>query len=424
MKESQLNIETLRQFVEALPADGLSTVRSAALRRLEKAHLPTTRDENWRYTDLSTAVDIGNRFLERKPVEHGKRPRSELVEAACDNVAANWLVITDGRVDLSRFNPTDGVIAERFAETEGPVSATDPLSSLNTALLQDGLRIRITANIEEPLGVLIVDGSNEGAHMSQARVDIDVAPGCSAELVEYQVSSGDGEHYCNSVTSVNVGESASVALVRVQDRSRQHVNTHQVSIDLGRRSELTMATYELGAAVARSDIDVNVSSAKSRATILGLYLAGEGQHIDNHVTVEHRVGPAESSQDFRGILDRTGRAVWNGKAVVHKGADGTDANQANHNLLLSDRAEIDAKPELEIYADDVKCSHGTTVGQLDEAALFYLRSRGLDPDHATQVLIQAFARDHIEHAPVAAVIPRVLKIVEARMAEFAVEAGR
>jgi Fe-S cluster assembly protein SufD len=149
--------------------------------------------------------------------------------------------------------------------------------------------------------------------------------------------------------------------------------------------------------------------------LYGLYLASGRQHIDNHTRVHHRVGPATSTEEYRGILSDRSRCVFNGKAIVHRGADGTDARQANHNLLLSDKAEIDTKPELEIYADDVKCSHGATVGQLDKTALFYLRSRGLDRDEAAQVLTRAFAATIIGKATVQAVRNHAETLIDRRL---------
>ena len=154
---------------------------------------------------------------------------------------------------------------------------------------------------------------------------------------------------------------------------------------------------------------------EAAALVGGLYIAGDGQHIDNHVRIDHRVGPARSEQEFRGILGGRCRCVWNGKAIVQPGADGTDAEQSNHNLLLSDRAEIDAKPELEIYADEVKCSHGTTVGQIDDAALFYLRSRGLDKQDAMRALTRAFGASIVSHAPIALLADHLTEIVERRL---------
>jgi Fe-S cluster assembly protein SufD len=247
---------------------------------------------------------------------------------------------------------------------------------------------------------------------------VEVAPGCSAEFIEYQASNGDEDHYANSVLSMAIGQGANVKHVRIQNRSIRHVQTGRTSIALGRDAVLRMSSYDLGGRLIRNDIDIDLSETGADVAFDGLYLAGDGQHIDNHTRVDHRVGPATSSQEYRGILNGNCRCVWNGKAIVHKDADGTDASQENHNLLLSDDAEIDAKPELEIYAEDVKCSHGTTVGQLDETALFYLRSRGLDKQHATQVLTHAFAADLVLRSPVLAVREAVTGIVESRLAEL------
>ena len=147
----------------------------------------------------------------------------------------------------------------------------------------------------------------------------------------------------------------------------------------------------------------------------GLYLAGDGQHIDNHTKVHHRVGPTKSDEEYRGILNRKSRCVFNGKAIVHKGADGTDAQQSNHNLLLSGDAEIDTKPELQIYADDVKCSHGATVGELDAAALFYLRTRGIELDAAKHLLTRAFASGVLGMMTVPAMLEYVNAAVDARL---------
>jgi len=217
---------------------------------------------------------------------------------------------------------------------------------------------------------------------------------------------------------LRVGQAATARYLRIQDRRIGHVQTGRLSVALGADSQLNMASFDLGGGLIRNDVDIDLSEPGADANFNGLYLAGDGQHIDNHTRVDHRVGPATSSQEYRGILNGQCRCVWNGKAIVHKGADGTDASQANHNLLLSDRAEIDAKPELEIYADDVKCSHGTTVGQLDESALFYLRTRGLDLRRATQILTRAFAADIVNRTPVVTAKDTVSALVEARLGDL------
>jgi len=401
-----------------LPDDALTATREAALANLDEHGLPTLRDEDWKYTDLGAAIDISNRWLADGAATISNAILDDSVASITASIDANWLIIANGIIDTTRFGEVEGIDVERFSDTAAPFVMDRPLADLNAALLHDGLRVQVHAATEKPLGVLVIDEANAGAAVSQASVEIEVAPGCDAEIIEYHSSTGDDDHYANSIVALQVGQSAHTSYVRIQDRRVGHVLTGRLSVALGVDSRLTMASYDLGGGLVRNDVDIDICEPGADATFDGLYLAGDGQHIDNHTRVDHRVGPATSSQEYRGILNGSCRCVWNGKAIVHKGADGTDANQANHNLLLSDKAEIDAKPELEIYADDVKCSHGTTVGQLDETALFYLRTRGLDERQARQILTHAFAADLVGRAPVAATKDTVLALVEARLAQL------
>ena len=205
----------------------------------------------------------------------------------------------------------------------------------------------------------------------------------------------------------------------LQDRDLAHSQTARLNVALAQDSSLHHSGIDLGSRMARNDLQVDLVGKGASATFDGLYIAGNGQHLDNHTRVDHRIGPAVSRQEYRGVLGGRSRAVWNGKAIVHKGADGTDAEQANHNLLLSDQAEIDAKPELEIYADEVKCAHGTTVGQLDEAALFYLRSRGIDRERAQRILTRAFAASIVAKSPITALHDWIGDKVERRLQQMA-----
>jgi Fe-S cluster assembly protein SufD len=268
------------------------------------------------------------------------------------------------------------------------------LSDLNLALLQDGLRIHIAKDtvVAKPIGILILDEATAAPGMSQSRVEIEMQPGSVATIFEYQASLGSADQYGNAANSLRIGDNARADYVRIQDRGLGHKHTNRLAVNCERDSQFNYSGFDLGGDFVRNDITVDLTHPGSCANFDGLYLIGEGQHIDNHTRVDHRTGPAVSNQEYRGILAGKSRGVWNGKAIVHVGADGTDGEQANHNLLLSENAEIDAKPELEIYADDVKCSHGTTVGQLDETALFYLRTRGLSKREAKQVLTTAFAQ--------------------------------
>ncbi|MGI9248838.1 MAG: Fe-S cluster assembly protein SufD [Woeseiaceae bacterium] len=420
MKQVALSIDDLRDVVRQLPDNGLTPARQAALAHLDEHGLPTLRDEDWKYTDLSPLVDISNRWLTAGGQQQSPVVQNDAVEAIVNSIDATWLVIANGAIDDRFFgiSTDNGVELSRFSDAPSPFAMERPLADLNTALLQDGLRVRVTGSLARPVGILVIDRAGASAAVAQACVDIEVEPGASAEFIEYHVSDGDEDHYSNSVLSLAIGDNADVNHVRIQNRSIRHAQTGRTSISLGRDARLHMASYDLGGGLIRNDVDIDLSEPGAEVNFDGLYLAGDGQHIDNHTRVDHRVGPATSSQEYRGILNGKCRCVWNGKAIVHKDADGTDASQANHNLLLSDHAEIDAKPELEIYAEDVKCSHGTTVGQLDETALLYLRSRGLDKLHAKQVLTHAFAADLVLRAPVTAVREAITDIVETRLAEL------
>ena len=373
--------------------------------------LPTTRDEDWKYTDLTRSREILSRWL-----DGGAGIPSALladrIDAVTRSVDASWFVFRNGQLDDD--TAPQEVTVEKLASI--PVGE-NALAELNAALLRDGLRLRIEESPEKPIGILFIDGGDAAA-VSQGYVEIESAPETSAEVIEFHASVGTADQYANTALQLEVGDNASLAHVRIQDRSLEHIQTGRTNVSVGRNARFESASFDLGGALIRNDLSIEIAHAGAEVSFDGLYLAGDGQHIDNHTRVDHRVGPATSRQEYRGILNGKCRCVWNGKAIVHEGADGTDADQANHNLLLSERAEIDAKPELEIYTDDVKCSHGTTVGQLDTTALFYLRSRGLDKRHATQVLTHAFAAGLVSRVPVDAAKEAVSNLMERRLADL------
>ena len=370
--------------------------------------LPTTRDEDWKYTDLARARDISARWLDAGAARPSPSLDAE-VAAITESIDATWFVFENGV--LEELHEGDGFNAETLDDAPAADSA---LAELNAALLADGLRIRIDGTPGKPIGLLFIDGGDAPA-LAQGYVALEVAAHASCELVEYHASRGAGDHYANTILTLHIGDNARANHLRIQDRSLKHVHTARTAVTVGRDARFTSASFDLGGGLVRNDLDIDIANPGAEVAFDGLYLAGEGQHIDNHTRVDHRVGPATSRQEYRGILNGKCRCVWNGKAIVHEGADGTDADQANHNLLLSTKAEIDAKPELEIYTDDVKCSHGTTVGQLDETSLFYLRSRGLDKRHARQVLTHAFAAGLVSRVPVDAARNAVSNLMEARL---------
>jgi Fe-S cluster assembly protein SufD len=333
-----------------------------------------------------------------------------------------WLVFANGHLheELSNAVSESAIEVTRIDNTNAGVNIEDPLADLNAALMVDGIAIRIKNNtqIEKPVGLLFLDRATTTPMVTQSRVQISLEAGSSARFIEYHASSGDAEHYSNVVVDVTVAEDAVMDYVRLQNRSRRHCQTQRLNVRLEKSSVMRHFGLDLGGALARSDLKIDIVGAGALAVFNGLYIGSDKQHIDNHTRVDHRVGPATSAQEYRGIMSGRSRCVWNGKAIVHKGADGSDAKQANHNLLLSAHSEINAKPELEIYADEVKCAHGTTVGQLDDAALFYLRTRGLDLQLAKRVLTRAFATSVVEKSPIPELRDLISSQVEQRLGDL------
>jgi len=417
---TQLAMDALRKAVERLPDDSLRATRHAGLERLAVRGMPTLRDEDWKYTDLSTVVELSNAWLAANAPMAGSVGLEAEIDAITGAWDADWMVIANGEIlprplaSLQR----DGVSATLLSRSGREVGIDAPLSDLNAALLRDGIELRIDRNFDgaKPIGVLIIDNAGDTQGVSQSRIEITVDEGAAASFIEYHSSAGTAEHYANSVISLELRAGARADYLRVQDRGRAHSQTGRLSVRLRRDSTLRHGAFDLGGDLVRNDLEIAIEERGASASFSGLYLAGYGQHIDNHTRVDHRVGPARSEQEYRGILNGAARAVWNGKAIVHAGADGTDAQQANHNLLLSEDAEIDAKPELEIYADDVKCSHGTTIGQLDDTALYYLRTRGIDLREARRLLTNAFAQSIVARAPIEAVRERLAAAVAERLA--------
>ena len=402
-----LSMDALRTAVAELPNDRLTITRQAALEQLGIRGTPTPRHEDWKYTDLAPVIEISNAWLAGDATSDDPALLDATISDITSSLDAHWLVISNGQVDASSVTAARaaGVNASLLSESDATPAFDDPLSDLNVALLRDGLHIGVSTGDRpsKPIGLLIVDSALGTDSVSQVNVNITLAANSGADIVEYHASIGDARHYANSIVNLTLADAARANYVRLQDRSMLHSQTGRLNVAMDRNARIDHCAFDFGGKLVRNDLAIEINGPGAHADFHGLYLADNDQHIDNHTRVDHKVGPASSEQEYRGILGGLSRCVWNGKAIVHIGADGTDAEQANHNLLLSERAEIDAKPELEIYADEVKCAHGTTVGQLDENALYYLRTRGLDKRAARRLLTRAFAETIVELAPIGSV---------------------
>jgi Fe-S cluster assembly protein SufD len=422
MSVVSLEARELRETVAVLSKTSAAETRQRAMDQFLARGFPTTQDEDWKYTDLTSVVDISERWLADAAVTGGESLNEAQIQEITSAVEAHWLVFENGYLNKG-LSDTFAGLEISIASIDGgdtDLDMDDPLSDLSAALMTDGVSIQISekARVDKPVGLLFADRATSGPQLTQARVHIHLGAGSAARFVEYHVSDGDQDHYSNVFVELSVSDDASVDYVRVQNRGNSHSQTQRLNVQLLECSTLRHFGLDIGGALARNDLKIDIAGENASAEFNGLYIGAEKQHIDNHTRVDHRVGPATSTQEYRGILSGRSRCVWNGKAIVHKGADGTDARQANHNLLLAEHCEINAKPELEIYADEVKCAHGTTVGQLDEAALFYLRSRGLDQKHAKRILTRAFATSVLLQSPIPELHDFITAQVEQRLTEI------
>jgi Fe-S cluster assembly protein SufD len=422
----QHELETKQQ---RLP--GSASVRARELASFTAKGLPTTRQESWRYTDLKPLADGNFDFVPGVPSPKAVATVRTLLERTGLAEGAARLVFVDGHHVQELSTPTADLdyeltsLAERWDLFENlqpqrtELASRHPLASLNAAFAQHGAWIRVAegVRIDAPLH-LVFAGSGASGLALQPRVLIELRSNARLEVVQHFCDHGDPANWLNPVTQVVQAADSELTLYRVQENGSRQFHTSLLSAELGARAALSVGYVDVGGRLTRNDIEVRLLEPGANTELFGIFLAAE-QHIDNHLRVDHIAPETRSDEAFRGIIGRRGRGVFNGKVVVHRDAQRVDAKQSNDNLLLSDQAEIDAKPELEIYADDVKCSHGTTVGELDMEQLFYLRARGIGEDAARSLLTVAFADTVLDRIRSATLRERVLARVTGRLSAWA-----
>ena len=401
-----------QRHIEQLPVgDGLwlTEKRQAAARRFMELGFPQARQEDWRYTSIQDLLQKG--FIAQDT--HDSRFTAEAVESRfIREPVAGRLVFVDGMFqhELSDTNLSSlqlGSLNGAMAAADKPVlEALGSLSgigeqgfaALNLASMQDGAVIRIPAGIklEQPIELLHLTTRAAAGRSLRPRHLILLEEDASASLVERYVALEAGDHFTNLVCEILLGERAQLQHQRVELESTQAYHLSELYIELQADAQYHLTSASLGAGWSRTKINNRFSAPGANCELDGLYLAGDGQLVDYHLDVDHAVPGCDSRENFKGILTGQGRAVFDGRIRVREQAQKSNAHLSNANLMLSRRAEIDTKPQLEILADDVQCSHGTTVGQLDAQALFYLRSRGLDMRQAQRLLCVGFASEILE----------------------------
>jgi Fe-S cluster assembly protein SufD len=437
---SENYLESFREFEASAAGCGLPwlrKLRSDAFERFCEVGFPTTHDEEWRFTNVAPIARTPFRL---NPSGHLRLSQARLEPYRVAGVG-HQLVFVNGRFarELSLLGALpNGVEAGSLAEeisvrpetiqphlVRYPDLAHDAFSALNTAFLEDGayVRIRKGALVEEPICLLFVstgDGSPGGAPaMSHPRNLIVAEENSQATIVEDYVSLDGGAAFSNTVTILAAGDHAVLSHYMVERENKQSFNVSTLRIEQGRSTDIASHSVLLGGGLVRNNVHPVLAGEGGECLINGLFIGTGDQHLDNYMLVEHASPRCSSRQFYNGILDGRSSGVFHGRIIVHPDAQKTDAKQTNRNLLLSDEAQINTKPQLEIYADDVKCTHGATIGQIEADALFYLRSRGIDEVSARQLLLVAFAGECLERMKPGPIRRHVEGLIDSSLSEIA-----
>jgi Fe-S cluster assembly protein SufD len=396
-------------------ATWLDRLHESAFDRFEQVGFPLIGDEEWKYTNVAALTKL--KFEVADAESHADFSRdTNLDQLTYEETRDSRLVFVNGiySADLSSLGSLgDGVVVhdlkaaieqKQYGEVirqhlgRGVDYNQNGFTALNTAFASHGAFIYLPkgTNVEQPIQLLFVSDSRVAQVASFPRVLVVAEQDSSATIIEHYASLNDGVHLTNTVVEIVLNDGAHLEHYKVQQESAEAYHVGTTSIDLARNSNFETTAITLGAGLSRQNIAVRMNGEGGHCRVDGLYIVGAGQHTDTHSLIDHLLPNCTSRQLYKGILDGKSRAVFNGKVFVHEGAQQTDAQQTNRNLLLSKEARVDTKPQLEIFADDVKCAHGATVGQLEEEELFYLISRGLHPDLAQNLLTYGFAEEVIQ----------------------------
>jgi len=376
----------------------VTPLRRKALSLLKNTPIPTTRSEDWRYTDLSEIEGWDLNFTMRTPSFVQQDKINELF-LQLEN--KSQLVFIDGHLSSTHSKiPKDFILCH---QDEDSIEASDFFDLTNALFCEETLTLNIPDNTELSSPFCILHIATEEGHDTQhaARLCINVGKFSKITIAEFFITQGNFYYFSNPLLEIKLNEGAKVEHALSQENSDRALHIGKTLYALEKDTQLETFSYNSGAKLARHNFNINLLCAGANAKINGLY-ALEGERLnDNFLTINHYVGDTQSSQLFKGILDGKTQGVFTGKIFIHKDAQRSSATQLNSNLLLGSKAKIKTRPQLEIYADDVKCTHGATIGQLDPEQLFYLESRGIKKEQAQKMITSAFSRqviDEITHS--------------------------
>ncbi len=427
-------IETMEQYIKAYEnlkatyekePSWLLRLREDAMTSWAPKGFPTTKDEAWRYTDITAIRDTVFEFNEAIP-----ELSRDTVEALQRESGRNFLLLVNGKFSREHSFVEEGVEVEGLSEAivsrpdlveahlgRYSVSADDAFACLNAGLWSQGLFIHVRDDrmIKDPIHLVSFVHSPKGRSLIQIRNLILIGKKSKASIVE-TYAAGDGKGYLtNAVTEIVLEENSRLEHCKIQKEHPEAFHIAATRVAQHRGSSFISFALSTGARLMRNDCRVALTAEDASCELNGLYMGDRDQVLDHQTFLDHQKPDGKSEQFFKGLLAGNSRGVFRGRVRVCQDAQRTDAHQTNKNLLLSDTAKIDAEPQLEILADDVKCSHGAAVGQLQEDALFYLRSRGIGEKEAGRMLAQGFAREVIERSSLGFMKENLLELVSEKL---------
>ena len=408
----------------------LESIRRTAMDRFAATGFPTSRDEEWRFTPVGPIAQnpwrpaIGSAAVTHEQLDafvfgHPEWTTLVFVNGVFSESLSSVGVLAPGlRVSsLSEALNTDGAVIEAHLGRHAP-AVSSPFTALSTAFMREGGFVHVPANTDlaRPVHLVFVTTDEAAGSVTHPRNLIVVEPGARASVIEsYVTLAPAGTYWTNAVTEVVAGANSWLEHTRIQRESERAYHIGSTHVDQYRDSHYRSFSMAMGGALARHNLHVRLNGENVEALMYGLYLTHGEQLVDNHTVIYHDQPNCRSWEVYKGVLDDRSRAVFNGKVFVKPEAQKTDAKQTNRNLLLSDSAKVNTKPQLEIFADDVKCTHGATVGRLDDVALFYARSRGVPAAEAQRLLTYAFAAEVIEEVALEPVRVELERLVRQRL---------
>ena len=399
-------------------------IRSEAIKQFESIGFPTKKLENWKYTSLKNLLNNDYSVL---PQLNNVLEFKDIRKYLIDDIDSYKIIFVDGKY-CSHLSETthEGMdictLSAALSQSKyelivenyfNKIAHNDGVTSLNTAFSNEGAFIHIPKNkfVEKPVQIIHFSTGNESSLMFQPRNMIIVAENSQVQIIERHQSLSENRVFTNSVTEIYAEKKSIIDYYKIQNDNLQSSLIDNTYVNQERNSAFSMHTFSLGNELIRNNLNISQNDQFIETTIKGVTIIGDQQHVDHNTLINHNKPNCNSHQDYKGIYNNKSTGVFNGRVMVKKEAQKTNAFQSNNNVLLSDKATINAKPQLEIYADDVKCSHGCTVGQLDKNALFYLKSRGIPQKEATALLMYGFANNILESVKIPEIKTRINHLI-------------